>query len=85
MNLYRRLLEWLAQPVLRAERLELQWERLKCAAGVRLACDTAYLKGHHDGEQGALDKMAWIIFNRGGDANLMTAEDLANTRKGLTH
>ena len=85
MSFYRRLLEWLAKPLIQAERAELLWERLRCAAGIRMNLDAAYLKGHHDGEEQILDKLARVILARGGEPNSMTAEDLANCRKGLTH
>ena len=85
MNLYRRLLEWLAKPLIQAERAELLWERLRCAASIRMNLDAAYLRGHKDGEEAAFDKLARVILARGGEPNSMTAEDLANAKRELTH
>lgn len=82
----RRFLRWLARREIEAEREQYEFAvRLHTAASDAKGL-TAYLRGHSDGVQLAVETIERAIEARTGkDGEPATTEDLLQARKALTH
>jgi hypothetical protein len=83
MNLFRRLIRWLARDEITAAHVK---GYVDCAAIAELAKRVSYAEGEVAGGQRVLEQLQWVVAARTeGKGGIVTIEDLEITKRGMLH